>query len=114
MPSLFPLAPIPRQDLFYLPVLHLLKKNIFVSLSCWRDLKALIAALRYKSISYSRNWMCMGSVSWWGVNLIKIYAGYICKCHNVSFLYNYYMLINKKKCKLVFANLENEHGQKFG
>jgi hypothetical protein len=31
-----------------------------------------------------------------GVNLIKIYCKHICKCHNVSALYNYYMLIKKE------------------
>jgi hypothetical protein len=31
-----------------------------------------------------------------GVNLIKIYSKHICKCHDVSSLYNYYMLIIKK------------------
>jgi hypothetical protein len=28
--------------------------------------------------------------------LKKIYCKLICKCHGISFLYNYYMLINKK------------------
>jgi hypothetical protein len=30
-----------------------------------------------------------------GVNLIKIYCKYICKCHNEPLLYNFYMLIKK-------------------
>jgi hypothetical protein len=28
-----------------------------------------------------------------GVNLIKIYCQYVCKCHNISSMYNYYILI---------------------
>jgi hypothetical protein len=31
-----------------------------------------------------------------GINLVKIYYMHICKYHNVSPLYNYYMLIIKK------------------
>jgi hypothetical protein len=31
------------------------------------------------------------------VNLIMIYSKHICKCHEVFPLYNYYMLMKKKK-----------------
>jgi hypothetical protein len=30
------------------------------------------------------------------VNLIKIYCKHVCKCHTVSSMYNYYMLIKIK------------------
>jgi hypothetical protein len=35
-----------------------------------------------------------------GVNLIKIYSEHICKYHDESLLYNYYILINKKETRI--------------
>jgi hypothetical protein len=50
---------------------------------------------------------------WWGwtmeqMKLIKIYCKHICKCHNISPLYNYYILIKYfKKKSLNDAFLEH-------
>jgi hypothetical protein len=35
--------------------------------------------------------------------LIKMYCKHICKCHYVSPLYNYYMLIKKIVCVYVYV-----------
>jgi hypothetical protein len=41
-----------------------------------------------------------------GVKLIKINCKYTCKCHNVSApLYNYYMLMKKRKNSVLTAKL---------
>jgi hypothetical protein len=44
-----------------------------------------------------------------GVNLVKIYCKHICKYHNVSLLYNYYMLIKKTKTKKLVTGSRKSH-----
>jgi hypothetical protein len=43
-------------------------------------------------------------------NLIKIYWKHICKCHNVSPSYNYYMLYILKKKKVPQVTLKKRKG----
>jgi hypothetical protein len=40
-----------------------------------------------------------------GVSLIKTYSKHICKCHNVSSLYNYSMLIKKTESQKLLKSL---------